>query len=184
LTRFNHDEPVLTPAYRSVAGFLSCVAGEADFRHLNDLPAELPATFSDPANAESDKRLAADFRRLYLEECDPDKKKLFAFSSICLTPVENTVDALPFLDVPDMWIPEAAVRLLELRQYNGGIAELEKLAREGQPNGDGAAMRQLVRLGTPPAKQALARLGRTLQGQKLRTLEMWERVKLQPSRWP
>lgn len=83
-----------------------------------------------------------------------------------------------------MWIPEAAVRLLELRGYTGGIVELEKLAREGRANGDSAAMRQLVRIGTEPAKQAVARLKQTIDGQKLRSLEMWGRVKLQPPRWP
>lgn len=184
LTRLNHEEPMLTPAYRSVIGFLSRVAEPGDASDLPYLAAEIPSVMPAPADVEADRLLAAQFRELYFEEQDDDKKRLFAFCSICLTPVENTNDVLAFLESPDMWIPEAAVSLLELRGYAGGIMELEKLAREGRANGDSAAMRQLVRIGTEPAKQAIARLKQALDGQKLRSLEMWERVRLQPPRWP
>ena len=184
LTRLNHEEPMLTPAYRSVTGFLSRVAEPGEASDLPYLAAEIPSVLPDAANAEADRQLATYFRERYQEEEDADQKRLFAFCSICLTPAEATGDVLPFLEIQDMWIPEAAVRLLELRGYSDGIMELEKLAREGRTNGDSAAMRQLVRLGTEPAKQAVARLKRTLEGQKQRSLEMWERVRLQPPRWP
>jgi hypothetical protein len=184
LTRLNHEEPMLTPAYRSVAGFLSCVARSGEATDLPCLVSEIPTVLPGDANAESDRKAATYFGALHREEKDADLKRLYAFCSICLTPVEDTGNVLPFLGNRDFWISEAAVRLLELRGYDGGISELEALAREGQSNGASAAVRQLVRLNTEPATQAIVRLKQVLEGQKLRGLEMWERTRLQPPRWP
>jgi hypothetical protein len=125
------------------------------------------------------------FRQLYGNEPDGDLRRLYAFCSICLTPVESTADVLSFLEDKDMWTPEAAVRLLEVRRYREGVQQLERLAREGGPNGDSAAMRLLVRMNTNQSRLAIANLKRCLDGQKLKSLEIWvnRRFPLQPPQW-
>ena len=106
--------------------------------------------------------------------------------AICLTPVADTRDVLSFLDDMDMWTPESAIGLLELRHYREGVEQLEKLAMLGTPNGDSAAMRLLVRMGTNQSKQAISRLQRNLKGRKLESLVDWKRHgrRLQRPRWP
>jgi hypothetical protein len=168
LTRLNHDEPTLIPAYRSVTSFLAYLAGSQDACGIPSLGFEMPLVEVDAAHTESDRQLAAYFRDRYQEEQGDDLKRHFAFCSICLTPPEHTPDVLVFFGDKDMWTPEAAVRLLELRRFEG----------------DSAAMRQLARLGTGAANDAIARLKQSLEGQKRQSLEMWQRVRLQPPRWP
>ncbi len=82
-----------------------------------------------------------------------------------------------------MWTPESAVALLEVRSFHQAVPELERLAMQGSPNGDGAAIRALVRFNTPEARQALGRLESALSGQKRSVLDMWRRVRLTPPRW-
>jgi hypothetical protein len=82
-----------------------------------------------------------------------------------------------------MWIPEAAVKLIDLRRFTGAVPELERLAAEGKPNGDSAAMRCLIRMGTREARGAVQRLSETVVGQKSKMLEMLRRGPLRPPRW-
>ena len=191
LYSFDHEEPALTPAFRSVASFMSCLLSEAHqterggTHDLLSVPHDVPKSIRDVANDELDQELASYFREQHRNESDKALRRLYAFCSICLTPFEHTSDVMPFLEEQDTWIPEAAVRLLEIRQWKAGTEELVKLAREGSPNGDSAAMRLLVRMNTDDSQQAIRRLKQYLQGQKLRTLEMWTRpgIDLQPPAW-
>ncbi len=123
LTRLDHDEPVLAPAYRSVNGFLARLDDPGDACDIPMLAAELPCVEPGAINAESDAQLAAHFKELYNAEQDEDRKRHFAYCSICLTPVERTGGVLTFLESADMWIPEAAIRLMEVRRYEGAIIE-------------------------------------------------------------
>lgn len=188
----DHEESMPTPAFRSVASFMSRLVFEALHGNLEegacDIPGllrEIPLTVADLTNSKRDRELSNQFYQRYLVEPDEDVRRLFAFCSICLTPVEDTQEATRFFTDSDMWTPEAAVRLMELRRWCEAVPQLETLAREGQPNGDSAAMRLLARLNTNESRQAVAHLKRTLQGRKLQMLEMWtnERVVLQPPRW-
>jgi hypothetical protein len=198
LTVFDHEEPMLTPAFRSIGSFMErvlvSVADDDGGEQMAQSPAldipsiarEVPESIPHAGNFDTDKALAASFRRLYVNEQNNDLRRLYAFCSICLTPFENTAEVLPFLADNDMWTPEAAVRLLEVRRFPEGVPELEKLAREGGPNGDSAAMRQLVRVSTDQSRHAIARLKATLKGRKLQSLEMWvnRRFSLQEPQWP
>jgi hypothetical protein len=188
----DHEEPMLTPAFRSIASFMSRLLADA----LNeggenaacDLPylvREIPVTGPDSATVRSDRELASLFRRQYSDDTDVDLRRLRAFCSICLTPFEDTKEVLAFLNDVDMWTSEAAIRLLEVRRWRGEVDQIERLAREGRPNGDGAAMRLLARMNTNHSRQAVTRLKQTLQGQKLKRLEMWadRKLPLQPPRW-
>lgn len=187
----NHEEPEVTPAFRSIASFLSRLlaaatdAGDNGTNDLPSLPREIPETVPDPPNLEGDRELALLFRKRYKEEADEGMRRLYAFCAICLTPVDDTGEVMSFCEDPDMWIPEAAVRLLELRRWRDGVEQLERLAREGKPNGDAAALRLLVRMNTNQSQQAIDRLKQTLQGPKLKMLEMWLRRRplLQSPRW-
>ncbi|HWB08560.1 MAG TPA: hypothetical protein VG826_05025 [Pirellulales bacterium] len=188
----DHEEPMLTPAFRSVASFVRQLWSETareDGKHgACDIPRllrEIPQTAADPKNREKDWELSRLFLQRYRGSDDEDLRRLFAFCSICLTPLEDTERAKLFFTDPDTWTPEAAVRLLELRHWRGAVDELETLAREGTPNGDSAAMRLLVRMSTNQSRRAISRLKQTLEGTKLQTLEMWAglRGSLQPPRW-
>jgi hypothetical protein len=192
LTCLNHDEPMLTPAFRSVAAFLKRLLDSAtgiEARSatcdLPTVPREIPALADDPRWIEQDRRLVSLFRELYAREDDEHLRRLHAFCAICLTPVADTEQVLSFFLDNDMWTPEAAVSLLEIRKYRGGVSELEKLATTGFANGDSAAMRQLVRMNSNQAREALARLKQTLTGRKLQTLESWldRRGRLLPPHW-
>jgi hypothetical protein len=188
----DHEEPMLTPAFRSTESFLSRLLDDAcrsDPKRpayvIPRLPREVPLLIADAAHLESDRQLASLFRQRYAEEADEELRRLYAQCAICLTPVEDTAQVLTFLQDPDMWTPEAAIRLLEVRGWREGIEEIERLARDGRPNGDGAALRLLVRMNTDQSRDAIARLRRVLQGQKFQSLEMWANRKtaLQPPRW-
>lgn len=191
LCNFDHEEPVLAPAFRSIASFMSRLLSEAGSKErggacdLLSVPHDVPKLTRDVANDELDRKLTFYFREQHKNESDKALRRLYAFCSICLTPFEHTSDVMPFLEEQDTWVPEAAVRLLEVRQWKTGIEELVKLAGEGSPNGDSAAMRLLVRMNTDDSQQAIGRLRQSLQGQKLRALEMWTRpgIRLQPPAW-
>jgi hypothetical protein len=184
LTRFWHDEAILTPVYRSAGSFLErlfssapgIASREDSACDLVTVPREIPLIRDEPQHVGHDRELVAEFRRLYASEQDDDLRRLYAMCAICLTPVADTQDVLSFLDDKDMWTPEAAVELLELRYCNDGVDRLEKLARDGTPNGDSAAMRLLVRMGTKNSGRAVERLRSVLTGQKLSMLEMWARL--------
>ena len=187
----DHEEPILTPAFRSIESFTSRLLTEArrkeqsSARDILSVPREVPGSVPDEVNDEPDLRLALHFREQYNHESREAMRWLCAVCSICLTPFGNTADVTAFLEDRDTWIPEAAVRLLEIRNWKAGTEQLEKLAREGRPNGDSAAMRLLARMKTADAYQSIARLKGHLQGQKLKALEMWTRpgIHLQPPSW-
>jgi hypothetical protein len=190
LTVFDHEEPMLVPAFRSVASFMEALLNEAMKEEEDDpaidvpyVPRELPETSVDCAHYEGDKLLAERFSQLYADEQDGELRRLYAFCAICLTPFQDTEKVLRFLEMDDMWIPEAAVNLLGVRRWERGVPQLERLAREGRMNGDSAAMRHLLRMGTAESQDAIARLHKLLKGQKLQLLEQWSRGSL-PPRWP
>jgi hypothetical protein len=198
LVVLDHEETMLAPAYRSAAAFLSRVLASLPGVAPEDeaaydavmVPREIPTTHDDPGYLDRDRKLVTTFRALYEQERDEGLRRLYALCAICLTPVADTGAVISFFADDDLCTPEAAVRLLEVRGYRGGTEELEKLAREGGHNGHMAALRQLIRLQTDEADQALSRLRKDLKGDKLQTLEqtleMWARprLKLQPPRWP
>ena len=193
VSKLAHDEPVLTPAWRSVTNFLSALIesarnAEADGHAAMDiptLPPDLPVV-QDGEHVEADRMLARELHSLYAAEQDADHRRRYAQCAMALTPVCDSDSVLPFLLDPDMWTPESAIRLFELRNYRGSTDELERLARGGSPNGDSAAMRLLVRMRTPEADAALSRLCGTLRGDKRKRLDVWlrGRDRLQSPCWP
>lgn len=192
MTILDHDEPMAGPAFRSLASFLSHLLADSrksgdDERALDlpTLPRDIPETATNAANVEGDRRLASEFREEYQQEAEDDLKRLYAHCAICLTPVEDTREVLNYLNDADMWTPETAVRLLELRHWDGPVGPIERLAREGRPNGDSAAMRLLARMHTDDSRAAIVRLKQTLTGQKLKSLKMWTENSrpLQPPKW-
>lgn len=193
LVRLNHEEPALTPAYRSVRSFLTNLLAAAPGAtpmdraavDLVSLSRDVPVVVDDPQYMEIDREHARAFADMHVNEADENRRRLYAMSSICLTPVADTDSVVPFLREFDMCTPEAAVLLMELRRFGGALEEVERLARDGIPNGDSAAMRLLVRLGSNASRNAIARLQRQISGRKLRALEQWirHRNQLQPPRW-
>jgi len=179
----DHEEPILTPAFRSIESFMSRLLSEARQTEqsgacdIPSVPRGVPGSVPDGGNDKSDLQLALHFREQYNAESLEAMRRLCAFCSICLTPYGSTAEVTPFLEDRDMWIPEAAVRLLELRHWEGGTEQLEKLAREGSPNGDTAAMRLLAQMNTDESRSTIARLRQSIQGRKLRALEMWTRAR-------
>ena len=188
----DHEDQMLAPAFRSISSFTARLLNEARKPDEQSLACDLPSLERDIPelipHSESeayDMLLASKFMEQYRGATDEGMRRLFAFCSICLTPFERTEDVLSFFQDPDMWTPEAAVRLLEARQWTSCVEQLEILARDGRPNGDSAAIRLLVRMDTEHSRRAIARLRELLEGQKLRVLEMWTsgRVRLSPPRW-
>lgn len=194
LTTLNHEEPILVPAYSSVGAFYRRLAASipglapesSAATDLPSVPREYPRLADDPLWIARDRELANALSHLYQAESDEDKRRLYAMSSICLTPVVDTKAVLSFFHDDDMWTPEAAVKLLEFRRVREGVEELEQLAQEGYPNGDSAAMRCLVRMNSNASQNSVTRLKAKLTGQKLQMLNQWLRYRdgLQPPRWP
>jgi hypothetical protein len=193
ITVFDHEEPALTPAYRSARSFLTnqmlygpgAVQKSEAAYDLRMMLREVPVVRDDPLFVNHDRELVTEFRTLHQREGNDDVRRLYAKCAICLTPVQDTNDVLSFLNDQDMWTPESAIRLLELREFEGGVDELARLAREGYPNGDSAAMRLLVRMDTDSSRRSVADLSRDLTGQKRKVLQQWLRLRdqLQPPRW-
>src|SRR5690606_10871010 len=111
---------------------------------------------------EADRELARHFAELVVAETDVDKRRSMAECSICLTPVADTGEVVRFFAEDDMWTPESAVRLLELRKFVGAVPELERLAREGVPNGSSSAIRHLVNCSDTASQESVGRLRREL----------------------
>lgn len=187
VTLLLHDEQLLVPAFRSIERFYrQILASCATLVELTDIERELPAVDGDELTATEDEKLAIVFRELYDRESDPDQRRIYAACSMALTPVNVTISVLPYLLDRDLWTPELAVELLELRRYTGGVDELEHLAENGTANGDSAAMRCLVRMNTTDSQSALARIRQIVTGDKLDQLDTWIRLstRLQPPCWP
>jgi hypothetical protein len=192
VTVVSHDEPVVAPRFLSVASFVEALlpVGE-DALDLPSLRCELPVASDE--GVDRGRRLGALAIELMArwrgtsssedEPGDEDQRRAWANAALCLLPVADTHLAVELLRDSDMWTPESAVRLLELRGHLAAIPELERLAIEGTPNGDSAAIRALVRLDTVAARQALERVARAVSPQKLAMLDMWRRVRLQPPHW-
>ena len=180
ITVFDHEEQLLAPAFRSVESFIVRFLNEAHKPQSRsracDIPSierEIPELRRRELTQTEDEALSMLFRQEYLSATETQKRRLYAYSSICLTPFGKTEDVTWFFQDNDIWIPEAAVCLLELRDWKGAVEQLEALARDGHPNGDSAAIRALVRMNTDESRLAISRLRRILTGQKLRNLEMW-----------
>jgi hypothetical protein len=182
VTVIDHEEPMLTPAFRSVSSFISQLLVEAPSDDKDEaqtlaaydipqLTREIPTLAPNPENFEQDKRLSEHFRQKFRNESDDGLRRLYAFCTICLTPFECTGEVLSFLDEKDMWTPGAAIRLLELRRYPDAVERLERLAQLGIINTSNAALSYLVRLNTSESREAISRLRRTLEGHSLRHLE-------------
>jgi hypothetical protein len=161
LTVLDHDNPALVPAYRSVASLYARLATDHVAATATDIPLmprDLPAVRDDSTHLAKDRELAAVFFNLYRDEADEDMRRIYAMTSICLTPVCDTQSVVAFFSDDDMWTPEAAVGLMEFRRYHRAVNELERLVINGRTNGDSAAMCLLARMNTDESRHALARL--------------------------
>jgi hypothetical protein len=185
VVRYDHEEPTLCPTFRSVGSFVSRLMEFGETSHFLDVQADLPEASPNAETMEQDRRLCAKFLEQYRAEVGDDRRRLYAMCSIALTPFEDTAQVLSFLDDPDMWTPEAAVKLLGFRRFQGGVDQLERLARDGRMNGDSAAMAQLVRLKTAGSADAITRLKASLSGTKLQLLDQYLRAPrvVWPRRW-
>jgi hypothetical protein len=183
LTVLIHDEPMLVPAYRSTTSLMTKLMAQLEEdpgdNHCSSyfVDRDVPVNEDDARYMEEDRKLVSAFRYSYANESDPDLRRLYAHCAICLTPRADTGDVVSFFTDQDMWTPEAAVRLLELRRFNSAVDELERLARDGFPNGDSGAMGCLVRMNTNAAREAIKNLERELTGQKRQVLDQWLRLR-------
>ncbi len=187
---FDHEEPILTPAFRSVESFMLHLlagtqsnSGESRFCDLPSRRCGYSKAAPDGTRAEQDWVLSEIFRKNWRDDPDEELSRRFAMCGICLIPFERTGEAIIFPGADDMWIPEAAVRLIEIRRWHGNVEQIQRLVCDGRPNGESAAMRLLERMNTNESRKAIARLQRKLKGHKLQAIEMRARVPLQPPRW-
>src|SRR5262249_19126403 len=93
------------------------------------------------------------------ERCD------HAMAIMALTPLAHTESVLPFLDDPDMWIPERAADVLGARKFAPAVPRLAEVARTGRANGAMAAMRALEAIGTTDSLEQLRQI-RQAQGRR------------------
>jgi hypothetical protein len=196
--KLDHEEPMLAPAWRSVASFLERLLDSAPGTARGDdvaadiptIPRDVPAREDDPDHVARDRAIARSLTELY-EKCDAgdveqeDLRRLYACCAMALTPARDVESLNGFLRDDDMWTPETAVRSLEFRNYRGPIGDLERLAREGHANGDSAALRLLVRMRTDESEALIERLKSELTGHKKQALDLWlnRRESLPPPRW-
>lgn len=194
VVKMDHEEPTLAPAWRSVESFLAgmlratynpAIDSDDASTDIPGIRADVPVPADDPVHLAGDRRLAKTFLELYYDATDDDERRFNAFCSIRLTPAADTAQLARFLTDEDMWTPEEALHVMEMRRFDGMIGEVERIAREEGPNGDAAAMRLLASLRTPEAEQALQRLQQVLSGQKRAMLRqvMEQRDATLPRRW-
>jgi hypothetical protein len=188
VARFDHENQMLTPSFRSLTHFCcalwAAIANDVDeICDVNDIPADVPEVRPVGKHLREDRQLATTFLNLFRAEQNEDQRRLYAFSSMCLTPVEDTKEVPHFLDDPDPYTADAAVKILEIRRFPGGIDGLEKLARTRR---GGWALRWLVLLDSSEARQAIARLRQTLDKDGLSDLDRFikRRDSLPPATWP
>lgn len=182
LTKYDHEESLLIPAYRSIASFMKAMLDNANFPDedarvcdLIGLERDIPAIhMDDPIHLANDRKLREKCIELADQTADENVRMLYVMTIIALTPVSETQTLTDFFDVDDNWIPEAAVKLMDMRECYDAIPAVEKLAREGEGNPVAAATRMLVRASeNEKAKEAVERLKTSLKGTNLQWLNQW-----------
>jgi hypothetical protein len=193
LTKFDHEESFLIPAYRSIQSFMKAMLENARFPDedaracdLVGLDRDVPAVhMDDPIFVANDKKLREQCIELADKTTDENVRMLYVMSIIALTPASETESLTDFFEVDHDCIPEAAVKLMDIREYYDAIPAVEKLAKEGDGNAVAAATRMLVRAENEKAKEAVERLKSSLRGANLQWLHQWleGRNLLRAPRW-
>lgn len=167
LTKYVFDEPMLTPAYRSIQSFLTQLFRHAGELDLVPIVTDVPVASDDSGLAERDRETALQLRDASKTAADERQQQLLALASIALTPASDSDALLEFVAIPNMYVQEAAIRVLMNRKYQGGVAELSRVIENGGNNGALAACTMLARMGTPEAESAIESLHKTLNADRL-----------------
>jgi hypothetical protein len=168
----DHEEPDLSPVYRSIPSFLESLlesaAGDADWQAMpTDYPVdrgisivgEKPATAAD---RDMDWVTAQSLVPQYRGARNEDEKRYLAYSIMALTPPDRVDTLLEFLEDDDMWTQERACWIFGRRKYQPAVGRLAVMALRGQHNGQIKAILVLGRIGSPECKDHLTSLAREL----------------------
>lgn len=196
LTKYDHEESLLIPSYRSIQSFMKAMLDDASFPDedaracdLIGLGRDIPAVhMDDPMYVSSDIKLRQQCIE-FADKCEDDGERvLYVMAMIALTPVAETESLSDFFEVEEEWIPESAIKLMDMREYYGALPAIEKIAKEGDGYAVSAALRMLVRAegaGNEKAKEAIERLKTSTRGENLKWLNQWldGRTNLRAPRW-
>jgi len=166
----DHEEPDLSPVYRSLGSFLGELRSATITRtNWYDMPTDyfvpinyylhgggnpLPSTDADM----NDDRAVADILRSQLKElwaADSDEHRFLCFAIMGLTPPPAMGSIVEFLHDEDMWIEARAADALGIHKYSGAVDLLADLALRGAGNGVISAINALGRIGTSDCLDAL-----------------------------
>jgi len=165
----NHDEPDLTPLYRSIESFYQAMtaaarAGQDWYEMARSLAS--PEADALPEEQAKELALANEYFERYRSATVPAKRKSLAFKAMQLLPSSESHRLLEFLGSGDMWIQERACTLLGKRGYTAAIPALAEVARSGKHNGRIAALIALRDFGAS-AHEEVERLKKELEPQWL-----------------
>lgn len=151
---FFHEEPDLSPRYRSVDSFVMTMRRSG--RDWSEMDTDYPA-IQPPSSEESraDRELAGQMQASFEKETDPLERVHYAYCAMVLTPPEDTASLVPYLRDDDMWIQARACAILGMRKYEPAVDELAEVALHGGHNGSMAALRALGCIRTRRAMQHL-----------------------------
>ena len=173
----DHDQPDLSPAYRSVRSFLTHLIDSMrpDRRRppcdACTIPEELPVTEDAEEHLDDDWALCEYFIAAMATDTEEKVRQLNAFTGLRLLPVSGTGRCVAFLSDPDEWIARRAVELIEKRKYEATIPQLGDLVERAEGAGAQAARWALLRWeDNAEAKQELERLKQTLPPEKAELL--------------
>lgn len=157
VTFLDHEEPDLSPCYRSVGSFLRAhlLALEGGLSHA-EMAREYPEMRDvHSPDLEDDFGLAKVLEERFERGESDELKRFYAFAAMALTPPRHTDALLRFLDLDDMWIPERCCEIVGVRRYEPAIPRLIELTKRFQPNTGTAAVLALGKIGTPACVAAL-----------------------------
>jgi hypothetical protein len=155
----NHDEPDLTPRFRSIESFCRSMLAAAE-QDWVDMATDYPR-LTDPADIEGDEDRAlaiAYLRDMAALRWEDDAYSKFAYRALNLLPPRDLELVLPLFDSADFWVQERACETVGLWRCAKAVPDLLRVARTTRHNGRTAAVRALQRIGTAEAGGALKML--------------------------
>lgn len=134
----DHEEASLEPKFKNITNLLKTINAAVDAYDFSDLDEKL---FDFPLSKNIDdfkervliiEQLIASFNT----ETDDDIKQQIAFSIMALTSIDEIENNIyPFLDDPNMYIQERAIRILGFHKYMPAKEQLINLKTNAKHNG-------------------------------------------------
>ncbi|MFC4425223.1 SMI1/KNR4 family protein [Deinococcus navajonensis] len=133
---YDHDEPFVEPAFRSVPSFLTHLIASGNRRmywEFRAMSRDYPALVDchTPVELASDRALSAHYREVWLNSKDEDDRLAAASTAMTLLPYQDSDQIISFALEAGMEMADQACMQLGLREWEAAIPTLHQVALDG-----------------------------------------------------